>query len=123
MKVAKAGLISLSIAAAGSVFGQTAAGPDQNTLRLCDNQKYVCDDRGFVTKDDVLHRLTKRDFSREIFMVKSRPAPVPPVQTVYIVKEEKIEMVSRPMEVKTESYFEVQQMTPEKGNNWAYVPK
>jgi len=117
MKLAKVSVMAFSIAAAGSVFAQ-AAGPDQNTLRACDNQKYLCDERAPVTKDDVLHRLTKRDYTREIFVVKSRPAPV---QSVYIVKEEKAEQVSRP--VVSENWFEVQPMTPEKGNNWVYVAK
>jgi len=117
MKIVKASLIALSVAAAGSVFAQ-AAGPDTNTLRLCDDQKYLCDERSAHAKDDVLHRLTKRDYFREIFLVKSRPVP----QTqVYIVKEEKAEQVSRP--VITEKYYEVIPMTPDKGNNWAYVPK
>jgi hypothetical protein len=119
MKIVKASLIAFSVATAGSVFAQ-AAGPDTNTLKLCDDQKYSCDLRESFKKDDVLHRLTKKDWFREIFVVNSRPVPVTATK-IYIVKEEKAEQVSRP--VITQNYYEVIPMTPEKSNNWAYVPK
>jgi len=110
----------LSLVSAGSVFAQ-AAGPDQNTLKACDYDKFLCDERVSQTKDDVLHRLTKKDYFREIFLVKSKPVP----QTqIFIVKEEKAEQVSRP--VITEKWFEVVPTTPVttvEGKNWAYVPK
>ena len=116
MKIAKVSLMALSIAAAGSVFAQ-AAGPNPDTLVACDNKAYNCDMRVLVESNKVDHKLSKGTFQREIFSVKSRPAPVPPEKTIYIVKEE----ITKPSTMIVDSYYQVEPQAT--GNMWAYVPK
>ena len=112
MKIAKVSLLALSIMAAGSVFAQ-AAGPNPDTLVACNNVIYNCDDRGKpLESSKVDHKLSKNSYQREIFAVKSRPAPE---KTIYIVKEE----VLKPLPV--DSYFQVEPQAV--GNPWSYVPK
>jgi len=113
MKIVRISLTALTMAAAGAVFAQTP-GPDQNTLKACDDVKYACEDRATVKVSDVLHRLSKRDYNREIFKVLSRPvAPT----FIYIVKEES----TKPVPQVTTGYYEV--VPNPTGPDWAYVPK
>jgi hypothetical protein len=113
MKIAKVSLLALSIAAAGSVFAQ-AAGPNPDTLVACNNVVYNCDMRTTVESSKVDHKLSKMSYQREIFAVKSRPAPE---KTIYIVKEE----VAKPTPMIVDSYYQVEPQAI--GNPWAYVPK
>jgi hypothetical protein len=116
MKIVKISLTALTMAAAGAVFAQTP-GPDQNTLKACDDVKYACEDRTSVITSDVLHRLSKRDYKREIFKVTSRPVPVPAPSFIYIVKEES----TKPVPQVTSSWFEV--IPQPTGPDWTYVAK
>lgn len=116
MKNVKISLTVLAFSAAGAVFAQVP-GPDQNTLKACDDVKYACEDRVKETSSDVLHRLSKRDYKREIFKVASRPVPVPAPTFIYIVKEES----TKPVPQVTSSWFEV--VPQPTGPDWAYVPK
>jgi len=116
MKIAKVSLLALSIMAAGSVFAQ-AAGPNPDTLVACNNVVYNCDMRTTVESSKVDHKLSKMSYQREIFAVKSRPAPE---KTIYIVKEE----VAKPqpaVAIIVDSYYQVEPQAI--GNPWAYVPK
>ncbi len=67
-----------------SVFAQPKSGPNIATLVPIDESRFDIDNRKSVEKSDVLNRLTKDTYYREIFEVKEiQRAP----QTAFIVRE------------------------------------
>lgn len=60
-----------------------ADGPALSTLVPIDENKFDMDNKQFVEKSDVLNRLTKDTFLREIFMVKEKIT----IPTKYVVQE------------------------------------
>ena len=79
--LAKLFALTLSITAFSAAFA--ADGPLLSTLVTIDESKYDMENKQFVEKSDVLSRLTKETYVREIFKVKERVA----IPYKYVVQE------------------------------------
>ena len=78
--LAKFFALTVSISACSAAFA--AEGPLLSTLVPIDENKYDMDGKQFIEKSDVLNRLTKDTYVREIFKVKERVVPFK-----YVVQE------------------------------------
>jgi len=77
--------IALALAATFSIGAFAKGGPSLATLVPIDEAKFDMNNKKSVEKNDVLNRLTKETFYREIFEVKEIVQP----QIAYIVRESK----------------------------------
>jgi len=73
--------LALSFTLISAAFA--ADGPVLSTLVPIDENKYDMDNKQFVEKNDVLNRLTKDTYLREIFMIKEKIT----IPTKYVVQE------------------------------------
>ena len=78
--LAKLFALTVSITAFSAAFA--AEGPLLSTLVPIDENKYDMDNKQFIEKSDVLNRLTKDTYVREIFKVRERMIPFK-----YVVQE------------------------------------
>jgi len=76
-------LIALTVAITALSVAYAAEGPLLSTLVTIDESKYDMDNKQFVEKSEVLSRLTKETYVREIFKVKERVA----IPFKYVVQE------------------------------------
>jgi len=80
---------SIKIFALSSLLTLTSAafavdGPLLSTLVPLDENKYDMINKQFVEASDVLNRLTKEAYMREVYMVKEKQIPAP---TKFVVQE------------------------------------
>ena len=104
----------------GSLFAQS--GPAIGTLKPCDNAIFDCENGVALPggAQEVLYRTTSTPMvtTRTIYRVGERPkpvAPIPPLTSIFVVKENAPVSVQRPTE-----FVVVPQSI---GPGWAYVPK
>jgi len=82
--LAKFFALTVSISVCSAAFA--AEGPLLSTLVPIDENKYDMDGKQFIEKSDVLNRLTKDTYVREIFKVREKVMPVV-VPFKYVVQE------------------------------------
>jgi len=76
------------------VFGSTKAfaqrGPTLDTLVKVDENRFDIDARKSLDKSNVIHRTSKQVYDREVFSVRERPSPTPPLAEVFVVQEQQV---------------------------------
>jgi hypothetical protein len=109
--------IALGLVAGVPMVSIAADGPNLATLVPIDENKYDLNNKKPIPegRSDVLERISKGVYFREIFEVKEKQA-VP--QTAYIVRENKVVTRNVPQTDETEVYVRVNKA--QVGPAWAY---
>jgi len=109
--------LALGLAAAVPLASNAADGPNLASLVQIDENKYDLNNKKPIPegRSDVLERISKGVYFREIFEVKEKQA-VP--QTAYIVRENKVVTRNVPQTDETEVYVRVNKA--QVGPAWAY---
>ena len=105
--------IALALAATFSIGAFAKEGPSLATLVPIDETKFDMNSKKSVEKSDVLNRLSKETFYREIFEVKEI---VKAPQTAYIVRESKPAM----QKVEEDVYVRVNRAQQVNTPGWSY---
>lgn len=121
-------LLVLAVIAAGCIAATGAAqaqyGPDTASLTPINTSVFDVAKAQRVEQSKVILLLTKDIYQREIFEVKSTPAPVPPPVTKYAVKETKLVTgPCTPTREQVESWYEVTKNRIEEQIPWKYVTR
>ena len=108
-----AAVIFAAISATFSVATFAKDGPNLASLVTIDESKFDLNKKNSIGKSDVLNRLTKETFNREIFEVKEF------VQTAYIVRES--QPVARTVTEEREVYVRVTKVPKVDTPGWSYI--